>query len=161
MKKILFTLFAIFSTALVANAQTPNAMRVVFNDGTATIFTLTDIEQVTFLESVETELWAGSKDVGWSDAMSELAYGNYDWSAVLSGQTLYVTYTIDGDSEWPSFKLGVGNGWDDLSDTSAFSVSEDGTVSYTLTQADIDALTSNDGLVIYGDGVTITEVTLK
>ncbi|MCR5512245.1 MAG: IPT/TIG domain-containing protein, partial [Prevotella sp.] len=116
-----------------------------------------------YSEAPETTLWAGSQYIGeWNGSMSALAYGAYDWSTAKPGQVLTAYLTPDMSQGWSQIRFGNGS-WTALPGTADVNPlsAEDTKFSVTLTQAMIDELVANGGLVICGAYFTVTKVTLS
>lgn len=117
-----------------------------------------------YSEAPEIVLWTGNVACSWepSVAMSALSWGGYDWSTAKPGQVLTAYLTPDMSEGWSQIRFGNGS-WAPLpgtSDTYALTA-EDTKFSVTLTQAMIDELVANGGLVICGAHFTVTKVTLS
>jgi len=111
----------------------------------------------------QTVLWSGSTYIGnWSGSMANLSWGGYDWSTVEAGQKLIVYLTPDMSEGWSQIRLGNGN-WAALPGTSDANplTAEDTRFAVTLTQAMIDEMVNNGGLVICGAFFTVTKVVLQ
>ncbi len=129
-------------------------------------WTITEVALVT-VESVgpqETTIWEGSLTIGdWDGSLSALSWGGYDWSTVEAGTILCAHYTVDDEKGVIRF----GNGsWSALPSTAGLAADgnlplQEGGHEIELTQADIDELVANGGLVICGAFFTITSVGLK
>ena len=116
-----------------------------------------------YSEAPETTIWAGKFEIGnWNAGMQELAWGGYDWSTVKAGQVLTVYLTPDLSNGWAQIRIGNGS-WAALPGTDdTIPLAEGDTkVSVTLTQAMIDELVNNGGLVICGAYFTINKITLS
>jgi hypothetical protein len=94
--------------------------------------------------------------------MQELAWGGYDWSTAKPGQVLTVYLTPDMSEGWSQIRVGNGS-WAPLPGTADVNplTAEDTKFSVTLTQAMIDEMVANGGLVICGAFFTITKITLS
>ena len=116
-----------------------------------------------YSEAPEYSIWAGNFTIGnWNAGMQELAWGGFDWSTVKPGQVLTVYLTPDMSEGWSQIRVGNGSwaalpGTADVNDLTA----EDTKFSVTLTQAMIDEMVANGGLVICGAYFTVTKVTLS
>ena len=116
-----------------------------------------------YSEAPETTIWAGNKTIGnWDGSMGDLSWGCYDWSTVKPGQVLTIYLTPDMSAGWSQIRVGNGSwaalpGTADTNDLTA----GDTKFSVTLTQAMIDELTANGGLVLCGAYFTVTKVTLS
>lgn len=121
---------------------------------------------------IETVLWTGlHAPGGWGqDVCKELSWGGYDWSTVAEGMDLRIYYTMDPAAEGTAV-IRAGNGsWSALPTWKTLPGSDgDGNVpvtgaeqylSITLTQADLDQLVNNGGLVVCGAWFIITKVSL-
>ena len=117
-----------------------------------------------YSEAPEYSIWTGSVSCSWdpSVAMSALSWGGYDWSTVKPGQVLTAYLTPDMSAGWAQIRFGNGS-WAALpgTDDTIALTAEDSKVSVTLTQAMIDELVANGGLVICGANFTVTKVTLS
>ena len=128
-------------------------------------FTVTKIT-LSILEEV---IWSGSVTINWSDpvAMTALAYGGYDWSKVKAGTTLKLYYEVDPTPGYINIRFGNGNwaalpstqGWG--SDGNASPDPSETSIKTVLTAADLTELTTNNGLVICGAGITCKKVVLQ
>ena len=116
-----------------------------------------------YSEAPETTIWAGNFVIGnWNIGMQELAWGGYDWSTVKPGQVLTVYLTPDMSEGWSQIRVGNGS-WEALPGTAEVNplTGEDTKFSVTLTQAMIDEMVANGGLVVCGAFFTITKITLS
>ena len=116
-----------------------------------------------YSEAPETVIWAGKFYIGnWNAGMQELAWGGFDWSTVKPGQVLTVYLTPDMSEGWSQIRIGNGS-WAPLPGTpEKYELSaEDTKVAVTLTQAMIDEMVANGGLVICGAYFTINKITLS
>ncbi|MFV0592186.1 MAG: IPT/TIG domain-containing protein [Draconibacterium sp.] len=114
--------------------------------------------------SAPTPIWEGTFDIGSWAGNQDLAWGGFDWSTVKAGQTLYFTFTINAGNEWGCLSLRRGKDWGNLPGAGSVQIDfgpSDTQGTYTLTQADIDELVANNGLVITGANLTLTKVALK
>ena len=116
-----------------------------------------------YSEAPEITIWSGSFYIGnWNAGMQDLAWGGYDWSTVKPGQVLTVYLTPDMSEGWSQIRVGNGS-WAALPGTSDVNPlsAEDTKFSVTLTQAMIDEMVANGGLVICGAFFTIHKITLS
>ena len=116
-----------------------------------------------YSEAPETVIWAGSVTIGnWDGSMGNLSWGGYDWSTVQAGQVLTVYLTPDMSQGWSQIRIANGS-WAALpgTDDPIALTAEDSKVSVALTQAMIDELVNNGGLVLCGAFYTVTKVTLS
>lgn len=113
----------------------------------------------------KTVIWEGSHTIDWSGglgeankAMTALSWGGYDWSTVEPGTILRITYdAVDGVET----QIRVSNGgWAALPGTEDPIKPEASPLEVEFTQAMIDELVANGGMVITGQGATLTEVAL-
>ena len=120
--------------------------------------------------SAPTTIWTGSfSNKKWA-GNQDLAWGNYDWSLVEAGQTLYFTVKKVEAGKWGCISLRHGDNWGALVDAvnadgkNQFDVADEvdaTTIEFTLTQAAIDDLVANGGLVITGDNLLLSKVAIK
>ena len=116
-----------------------------------------------YSEAPEYSIWAGNFAIGnWNAGMQELAWGGFDWSTVKPGQVLTVYLKPDMSAGWSQIRVGNGS-WQALPGTADVNdlTAEDTKFSVTLTQAMIDEMVANGGLVICGAYFTVTKVTLS
>lgn len=111
----------------------------------------------------ETTIWEGNTSIGnWDGSMSALSWGGYDWSTVSAGtyMTIYITNRPDV-ADYSQLRIGNGS-WAALPGTSdPYSLDNSTTaVQIVLTQAMIDELVNNGGLVLCGAYWTVTKITL-
>ena len=130
------------------------------NDGSSLVYTYDFVNP----DAGPTVIWEGSwTNIGWG-GNQDLAWGGFDWSTVSAGQTLTAVCTPEvGEGEWWCVSFRHGDGWGNLpGDVGAqIDTPEGGKASFVLTQEIIDDLVANGGLVITGDGYTLTQVTLQ
>lgn len=120
--------------------------------------------------SAPTAIWTGEfSNASWA-GNQDLAWGGYDWSLVDAGQTLYFDVKKVKAGSWGCISLRHGDNWGALVDAvnsegkNQFDVGDDvdaTTIEFTLTQAAIDDLVANGGLVITGDNLILTKVAIK
>ena len=116
-----------------------------------------------YSEAPETTIWAGNFYIGnWNAGMQDLAWGGYDWSTAKAGQVLTVYLKPDMSEGWSQIRIGNGS-WGALPGTADVNplTAEDTKFSVTLTQAMIDEMVANGGLVICGAFFTVTKITLS
>lgn len=116
-----------------------------------------------YSEAPETTIWAGNFYIGnWNAGMQDLAWGGYDWSTAKAGQVLTVYLKPDMSEGWSQIRVGNGS-WAALPGTADVNplTAEDTKFSVTLTQAMIDEMVANGGLVICGAFFTVTKITLS
>ena len=110
-------------------------------------------------------IWSGSWDCGSWSGNQDLAWGGYDWSSVdLSAGTVTMIFDFTQDSSqgWWQIALRHGDSWGDLPENTFFELTQGQTqLEVPLTQAMLDDLLANGGLVITGCNYTLTKVTLK
>lgn len=131
---------------------------VVTGDG----FIMNRIE-LTWENSLEEAIWTGEwTNTGWG-GNQDLAWGGFDWSTVKAGSTLRAYCTPVDASAWWCVSFRHADSWGNLpGDVGAqIDTPEDGVASIVLSQEILDDLVANNGLVITGDGYTLTKVTLE
>lgn len=116
-------------------------------------------------EGAEYPIWQGSVTIGnWSGSMGDLSWdgGAELWPTVQVGQVLAIYATMNEGETWAQLRVGNGS-WDALPGTSDpyDLVAGENVVRVTLTQAMIDELVNNGGLVLCGANFTVTKVTLS
>lgn len=121
------------------------------------------------LEQAIKDIWTGSVTVGaWDTSMNALSWGGYDWSTVSAGTELIVHYLINPAGDYHQIRAGNGSWaalptWKTLPGSDGdgnVPVTEDGYLSIKLTDADLNELVSNGGLVLCGAFFTVTKVQL-
>ena len=116
-----------------------------------------------YSEAPETVIWAGNFYIGnWNAGMQDLAWGGYDWSTAKAGQVLTVYLKPDMSEGWSQIRIGNGS-WAALPGTADVNPlsAEDTKFAVTLTQAMINEMVANGGLVICGAFFTVTKITLS
>lgn len=112
----------------------------------------------------EQTIWSGSfNNAGWS-GNQDLAWGGYDWTKATAGQTLTFYFTCnDPTAGWACISLRYGDGWGNMPNNQIDVTPAAGemTKTYTLTEEGLTLLRTKGGLVITGDGLTFSKVTLK
>ncbi|MCQ2325227.1 MAG: hypothetical protein MJZ58_03445, partial [Paludibacteraceae bacterium] len=145
----------------------------LFLADTSVIFTKTDTvaPQPDEKEYLCNMIWSGDVAISWnpSTAMGALSWGGYDWSTAKPEMKLTVRFAKTEGAEYTNLRFGNGS-WAALPTTLADPASsEDGTyggldektsMSIILSQADIDVLVNEGGLVICGNGLNIKGVEL-
>jgi hypothetical protein len=128
-------------------------------------FTVTKVT-LSILEDV---IWTGSVTISWtpSVAMDALSWGKYDWSQVAVGKTLKLYYEVDPTPGYINIRFGNGSwaalpstqGWGN--DGNASPDPSETSIKTILTEADLNELKNNGGLVICGAGITCKKVVLQ
>ena len=104
--------------------------------------------------------WNNPKVEGAEGAMSDLAYGEFDWSEVAPGTTLNIHYTQYTEKDYWQLRLGNGS-WTALPGTSDVNLEAGSTLySIVLTKDMLDELVANGGLVITGAFIYVNQVEL-
>ena len=110
-------------------------------------------------------IWSGEFNAGGWAGNEDLSWGRFDWSSVdLSAGTvtLVFDFTLDSTQGWWQLALRHGNGWGDLPENTFFELAAGQTqLEVPLTQAMLDDLIANGGLIITGCNYILTKVTLK
>ncbi len=122
--------------------------------------TFTKIEILQEIAQEKT-IWEGSfNNAGWA-GNQDLAWDGFDWTTVAVGQTLKI-YGAPNDpaAGWYCVSLRVGDGWGNLNGVPAQYDNPGDVIEVVLTQEIIDHLISGKGLVVTGDGYTMTKITL-
>lgn len=147
-------------TAAMIAEMVANGGLVITGQG----YTLTEVALVTTGGSTGTTIWEGSHEINWggSDeahkALTTLSWGGYDWSTVAEGTMLALEFERTADE----VQIRLGNGsWAALPGTEDPYKPEGDSLEVELTQAMIDEMVANGGLVITGQGYTLTAVILK
>lgn len=149
------TLFLYLPTSFGSNTK----ITLVSSDGSQITYTYNFVNP----DAGPTVIWEGSwTNSGWG-GNQDLAWGGFDWSTVAPGTTLTLHVTPVDPSGWWCVSFRHGQNWGNLpGDVGAqIDTPEDGMASIVLTQEIIDDLVNNGGLVITGDGYTLTKVTLQ
>lgn len=131
-------------------------------------FTLTGVYLVTTgaVAPAGTTIWEGSHAVDWSGglgednkAMTALSWGGYDWSTVEAGTTIVLEFTPTAEEVQIRFSNGSWAAHPGTSDP--YKLYDVDKLEIELTQAILDEMVANGGLVITGQGYTLTAVILK
>lgn len=126
----------------------------LFNGDVETLATPIEV----LLELQMTTIWEGSfNNAGWS-GNQDLAWGGYDWTTVKPGDVLQIHGTPnDPAADWWCVSLRVGDGWANLNGVPG-QYDNPTVIQVELTQEIIDHLISGNGLVVTGDGYTMTKI---
>ena len=110
-------------------------------------------------------IWSGEFNAGGWSGLEDLSWGKYDWSSVdLSAGTVTMIFDFTQDSSqgWWQLALRHGDGWKDLPENTFFELAAGQTqLEVPLTQAMLDDLIANGGLIVTGCNYTLTKITLK
>ena len=111
--------------------------------------------------SLETTIWdKGFVISGWNGCQ-DLAWGAFDWTSVKAGQKLRFYCTPnDPSATWWCISLRVGDSWGALTGVPG-QYDNPSVVEVELTQEILDHLLSANGMVITGDGCTVTKITIE
>ncbi len=159
MKKILSTLLAVFTTALISNAQTVKTITQA--SGAKKYFILSEVTSETYEK--EAIIWdKGPVEVKWcnvavfeTSTLSDAGVGTtFRFYTSGTGQIiLYGIVTVDPDSgeydKWTPIITSFE--WDDSSVTH---------LDHILTEEDIATIKSSDYLVVQGLGLTLNKISL-
>lgn len=120
---------------------------------------------IAYERSMETTIWTGSFTVGdWDGGYDALSWDKYDWSTVKAGTVLrlYCTPTV-ADGEWWCVSMRHGQDWGALPDPCPGQIDTPagGVAALELTQAILDDMVANGGLIVTGAFFTLTKVTLE
>ena len=91
--------------------------------------------------------------------MSALSWGGYDWSTVAAGTTLVLEFTPTAEEVQIRFSNGSWAAHPGTPDP--YKLYDESSLEIELTQAILDEMIANGGLVITGQGFTLTAVILK
>ena len=113
-----------------------------------------------------TVLWTGEFNIGNWGGMSDLAWGGYDWSSIdlsVGAQSLVFDVTLnDWGENWWQMQLRHGQDWGQLPEAVHVDFTAgQAQVIVPLTQANLDDLIANGGLVVTGKEFTLNKITLK
>lgn len=118
---------------------------------------------VEWENSLETVVWTGPwVNNGW-EGNQDLAWGGYDWSTVKPGSTVrFYTTTTVADGEWWCISLRYGNGWGNLPDPIPGQYDTPASpLEVVFTQAVLDDLINNGGLVVTGSNFQLDKITIE
>ena len=110
-------------------------------------------------------IWEGSEPIAWN-GMGALSWGGFDWTTVEEGTVLCAHFVVNPDAGTNVIRFGNGS-WASL--PSLAGLAADGNIpldasmsdyKFELTAADLDQLINAGGLVMTGDGYTLTGVSL-
>ncbi len=110
-------------------------------------------------------IWSGSFDCGSWGGNQDLAWGGFDWSTVdLSAGVVTLVFDLTQYASETYWQLALrhGDGWGELPEKVQIDMTAGQTVvEVPVTQAMLDDLIANGGLVITGCNYILTKVTLK
>lgn len=110
-------------------------------------------------------IWSGSWScLGWK-GNTELAWGGFDWTTIdLSAGTVSLVFDItrQDQSAWACLSLRTGTSWEEFSTPIKIEIPEGATtVEVPFTQAMLDEMLNDNGLVLTGDNYTLTKITVR
>jgi len=91
--------------------------------------------------------------------MTALSWGGYDWSTVEAGTTIVLEFTPTADEVQIRFSNGSWAAHPGTQDP--YKLYGESSLEIELTQVILDEMIANGGLVITGQGYTLTAVILK
>lgn len=140
------------------NAASSMVLKLISSNGEIS-YTLSVISS----EDTSVTVWEGSFNVGAWGALQDLSWGGYDWSTLEVGHTLTFSYTLDTSYSWWQIRVAKGNGWTALTGTdNPYELSAGSTeLSITLTEAMLNELVNEGGLIVTGCYYTLTKITYK
>lgn len=116
-------------------------------------------------EGAELPVWSGSFKISGWNGFTDLSWGGDGgvWETLKAGQTLSIYFKPNDDADYYQLRVAKGAGWSPLSGTDdVISLTADDTVvRINLTDAVINELVNEGGLVLTGHGVTITSITVS
>ena len=123
------------------------------------------IEQglMLYSDAAETPMWAGEFVCSGWNGNQDLAWGGFDWTTVPANSKINFYYKKNSAGAWGCISLRHGDSWGNLPDPipGQYDLSEDeGVLSVVFTQAVLDDIIANGGLVITGDNYTLSKVTM-
>lgn len=106
-------------------------------------------------------IWSGLWDCGSWSGNQDLAWGGFDWTTVEAGSKLLFEFTEDMSQGWWQLSLRHGDNWGDLPENTFFDLEAGQTsLEVEFTQAMLDDLIANNGLVITGCNYILTKITV-
>lgn len=150
---------AMLAISIPSNAKATSELKLVSSNGEIAyeipVLPNTEIYTTIWTGSWACASWAGNQDLAW---------GGYDWSTVTAGTMLEIHLARTVQGQWGCISLRHGNSWGPLPEPipGQYDLNEDGDIVLTieLTQAVINDLVDNGGLVVTGDNYTLTKVVL-
>ena len=111
----------------------------------------THVENVIWTGAWENNSWGGNQDLAW---------GGFDWSTIPAGAKITFHFTpLVADGEWWCVSLRHGDGWGNIPGLPGqYDSPENGILTVEFTQAVLDDIIANGGLVITGTGYILTKV---
>ena len=136
---------------------------IIANNGlvvTGDNYTLTKIA----IPIPETKIWSGEFVCSGWGGNQELAWGGFDWTTIPAGSKFFFTYKKITAGSWGCISLRHGDNWGNLPDPipGQYDLDEDeGVLEVTFTQAVLDDIIANNGLVITGDNYILYKIVMR
>lgn len=106
-------------------------------------------------------IWSGLFDAGSWAGNQDLAWGAFDWTTVTPGSTLLLEFTEDASAEWWQIQLRHGQDWGQLVEPVHLDLEAGQTsAEIVLTEANLQDIIDNGGLVITGCNYILSKITL-
>ena len=116
-----------------------------------------------YSDAPETTLWSGTFVCSKWNGMQELAWGGFDWTTIKPNTQIIIYYKKNNPGVWGCISLRHGTDWGNLPAPipGQYDLDEDeGKLVVTLTQAVLNDIIANNGLVVTGDNYTMTKIAI-
>ena len=116
-----------------------------------------------YSDAAEVAIWAGEFVCSGWGGNQDLAWGGFDWSTIAANTKLNFYYKKINAGSWGCISLRHGDSWGNLPDpiSGQYDLQEDeGILSVVFTQAVLNDIIANGGLVITGDNYILSKVTI-
>ena len=126
--------------------------------------TLKKVRLVEYPEPSKVTIWEGTAtmDNNWNGSMIDLTWGKYDFSQIAPGTILRLTVETDPAYDYWQLRLqSAATGWPVLPDHPLYNLYASQTyLDVTLTEANINALATQNGLIVAGCNYTLKKLEL-
>lgn len=116
-----------------------------------------------YSDAPETTLWSGTFVCNEWDGMQDLAWGGFDWTTIKPNTQLIIYYKKNNPGAWACISLRHGDNWGNLPSPipGQYDLDDDeGKLVVTLTQAVLNDIIANHGLVVTGANFTMTKIAI-
>ncbi|MDE6636828.1 MAG: hypothetical protein K2K32_01180 [Muribaculaceae bacterium] len=130
----------------------------LYGDG----YTLTMIE---YKKGNEVSIWSGNMVFGDWEGNDSLAWGRFDWDSVTPDSIIRFYLSVNNPGAWAFIGLRRGSDWASLPNKDAYEqidlTGDETVVAFDLPANVLDDIRANQGIVVVGANITVTDITIE